>query len=108
MQEPKSATHARVAEYRGTDPAALEGALGTVLAEVEADLAEPPEGLEGLREVVLLADRQSGRALAITFFEDEQALHHGSAVLDRRSPSQAGGVRVDVAGYTVAMRAGRS
>jgi hypothetical protein len=105
VQVPKETSHARVAEYRGTDPAALEAVLGAVLAEVEADLAEPPEGLEGLREVILLADRQSGRALAITLFADEEALRRGSAVLDRRSLSQSGGVRVDVAGYAVAMRA---
>jgi hypothetical protein len=107
MHDPKEPRHARVAEYRGTDPAALEGALGVVVAEIEADLAEPPEGLEGLRELILLADRQSGRALAITLFADEEALRRGSAVLDRRPLSQAGGVRVDVAVYTVAMRAER-
>lgn len=101
-----AAAHARVAEYRGADREALEAVLERVRAEVAADLGEQrPEGLEGLAEVLVLADREAGRVVAITLFEDADALRRGAAVLDRRPASQAGGVRVETASYEVALRA---
>lgn len=102
-----SATHARVAEYRGVDPAALGSVLDTVRAEAEADLADPPAGLEALREVLVLADADASRVLAITLFEGEQGLAAGAAVLDRRPASRAGGVRVETTAHRVALRAER-
>jgi hypothetical protein len=102
-----SSTHARVAEYRGVDPAALDAVLNAVRAEAESDLADPPAGLEALREVLVLADRGAGRVVAITLFEGEQGLAAGATVLGRRSASQAGGVRVETSTYEVAISAER-
>jgi hypothetical protein len=96
------AVHARVAEYRGADPAAVDATLEELTAEL--DLASPPEGLEGLREIMVLVDRDAGRALVLTLFEDADALRRGDAVLAHRRPSQAGGVRTDVATFEVALR----
>jgi hypothetical protein len=103
-----SSTHARVAEYRGVSAAALGAVLDAVRAEAEADLADPPAGLEALREVLVLADRAAGRVVAITLFDGEEGLAAGAAVLARRSASQAGGVRVDTATFEVAVHVERA
>lgn len=100
-----SPTHARVAEYRGIDPAKLGPLIDSLSAEAEADLADPPAGLEALREVLVLADPDAGRVLAITLFEGEQGLAAGTAVLERRPASQAGGVRVETAALRVVLHA---
>jgi hypothetical protein len=52
------------------------------------------EGARGYRGVLTLADRSSGKMLAITFWDDEGAMHDseelGSSVRDETSNSTGG------------------
>ncbi len=96
--------HARVATYRGADSAGIEQALDAWTAQIESELESPPEGLEGIREVTLLVDRENGRAQVIVMFDTEEDLRRGDKVLSRVSMSQGGGVRTDVEFYEVALR----
>ncbi len=100
--------YARVAIYRGADAAELDRTLAGVLEQVEADLERPPEGMEGVREVMVLVDREHGRALGLTLFGNEEELRRGDAALSRLPMAQAGGVRTSVERYEVAFRRARS
>lgn len=99
--------HARVASYHGADAAGVERLLRETGPQISDQVDSPPEGLDGIREVMLLVDRESGRALVITFFETEEDLRRGDAVLARTPMSQAGGVRTGVERYEVALRRAR-
>lgn len=99
--------HARVATYHGADAAGIDRLLEETGPKIAGQVDSPPEGLEGIREVVLLVDRDSGRALVITFFETEDDLRRADATLERTPMSQAGGVRTGVERYEVALRRAR-
>ena len=94
------ATFAHLAEYRGLDSAQLDA----VLADLEGVLDDPPPELEGVVELLVLADRDAGRALAITVFADADALARAQPYFAHRSASQAGGVRTDAGDLEVALR----
>jgi len=96
--------YARLAMFRGVDAAQIDAVIDGMSGAVQADFNAPPEGLEGVREVMLLVDREHGRGLGITLYETEEDMLLGDAVLSRRSPSQAGGVRTGVEQYEVALR----
>ena len=96
-----SVTH--VAEYRGLDPAQIDG----VVAEFEGILDAPPPELEGVVELLILTDHGAGRALVITVFSDADALARAQPYFSRRSASQAGGVRTDSGDLEVAVRLAR-
>lgn len=99
--------HARVATYHGADAAGVDHLLSEAGPRLVDQVDSPPEGLDGIREMMLLVDRESGRALAITFFETEDDLRRGDAVLEGTPMSQAGGVRTGVERYEVALRRAR-
>jgi hypothetical protein len=46
---------------------------------------ETPPGLEGAK-MLMLVDRQSGRGIGITLFEDEAAMRRGDEALNAMSP----------------------
>jgi hypothetical protein len=100
--------HARIATYRGASAGDLAVFLPQLEARVQRDLDEPPPGLEGLREILVLVDREQGRALAVTFFDSEDDLNRGDKALDRVAMTQAGGVRTEVERYEVALRRSQS
>jgi hypothetical protein len=98
---------ARVAMYHGADAAAIDALLEQLGAQVEAQFNAPPAGLEGLREFLLLVDREHGRGLGISLFGTEEELRSGDAALDRVPLSQAGGVRTGVERYELVLRRAR-
>jgi hypothetical protein len=108
MMQEAHAMYARVATYRGADAATLDRSLGGVLARVEADFDAPPEGTELVREVMVLVDRENGRALALALFDSEEDLRRGDAALSHVPMTQAGGVRTSVDRYEVALRRART
>lgn len=67
--------HARTATYRGASSDDLAAFLPQLAAKIERDLDDPPPGLEGLREILVLVDREQGRALGVTFFDSEDDLN---------------------------------
>jgi len=94
---------ARVAMYHGADAGGIEQILSGTAKDFEARLADPAEGLEGVREFLLLVDRESGRGLGISLFDSEEDLRRGDEQLGRQPLSQAGGVRTGVEYYQVAL-----
>ena len=92
--------NARVAEFRGLDPSAIEDALAALSAEVDAGLA----AVAGLHEVIVLVDRDAGRALAITIFDDEASLAAARDVLAPRATARSRGVRTETIVFEVALR----
>ncbi len=96
--------YARVAMYHGADAAGIDQMLAGTGEQIGAELESPPEGLEGVREVMLLVDRENGRGLGITLYETEEDLRRGDQELNQMSPSQAGGVRTAVEYYEVGLR----
>lgn len=68
---------ARVARFAG-DPADVDTRIERLRQLLESG---PPPGLEGAR-FMLLVDRESGNAIGLTFFDTEEALHAGDAVMN--------------------------
>jgi hypothetical protein len=64
---------------------------------------EPPEGLDA-KELLLLHDPDAQKALAIVFFENEDAYQRGHEVLDSMPASDTPGNRTSVTKYDVAVR----
>jgi hypothetical protein len=74
--------HARVATFE-SDPARVDDAIEMVRAEVES--GDTPPGLEGAK-MLMLVDRESGKGLGITLFENEEAMRRGDEALNAMSP----------------------
>lgn len=91
--------YARVARWEGASAEALEQAA----AGIREDAASgPPEGLPA-KGLILLQDKEGGRAMAITFFETEEDYRQGDAMLSSMSPPGEGmGQRVGVDKYEIA------
>lgn len=75
--------YARVATFQ-SDPAHLDDAIEMVRAEVAGDT---PAGLEGAK-MLMLIDRESGKGLGVTLFENEEAMRRGDEALNAMNPGQ--------------------
>jgi len=77
--------------------ATFEGAAGDLKAAVgQATQDGPPEGLKS-SEAYFFADTGSGKSIFVTFFETEDDMRAGDAILNAMSPGDAGiGHRVSV------------
>ena len=90
--------HARVATFQlGEDPEAM---IAQVREDSEGETFPP--GLEGAQGLLLLVDRENSSAMAIVFFESEEALRRGDDTLNAMSPAGTGASRTGVAFYEVA------
>jgi hypothetical protein len=90
--------YARIAKFEGGDPDRFVAAV-----DEDAGRETPPEGLEGVKGVWMLVDRQSGTTLGITLFESEEELRRGDEALNAMSPpADVGGRRTNVEMYEVA------
>jgi hypothetical protein len=96
--------HARIAAFKG-QPAMADRAIEAVRNQVEADWESPPEGLENVKELFVLIDREGGNGLGITLYETEEDLRRGDEALNAMSPSdpEATGRRTDVNIYEVVL-----
>jgi heme-degrading monooxygenase HmoA len=74
--------YARIATFE-SDPGRIDDAIQMVRSEVES--ADTPSGLEGAR-MLMLVNRETGKGLGITLFEDEEAMRRGDAALNAMSP----------------------
>jgi hypothetical protein len=79
--------YARVATFQG-DPADVDEAVRRVRGEVES--GNPPPGLEGAR-MLMLINRETGKGLGVTLFEDEDAMRRGDEALNEMNPGASGG-----------------
>jgi len=73
--------YARVATFE-SDPAKIDDAIAMVRAEVAG---ETPPGLEGAK-MLMLVNRETGKGVGVTLFENEEAMRRGDEALDAMSP----------------------
>jgi hypothetical protein len=74
--------YARVATFE-SDPANVDQAINMVRGEVESD--ETPSGLEGAK-MLMLINRETGKGLGVTLFENEEAMRRGDEALNAMNP----------------------
>ena len=100
--------YARIATFEGEESRRLDEAIEANRRQIQAGLESPPEGLEGVKEVWMLVDREAGRTVDLTLFETQQELRQGDEALNAMSPADAEGRRTSVGLYEVAFRIERS
>jgi len=88
--------YARIATFE-SDPANVDDAISMVRGQVEA--GDTPAGLEGAK-MLMLVNRETGKGLGVTLFENEEAMRRGDEALNAMNP---GGTerRVSVEFYEV-------
>ena len=76
--------------------ATFEGATDIRGAVAKVEQGGPPEGMKS-SEAYFFADTASGKSMFVTFFETEEDMHAGDAMLSAMSPGDVGvGRRVSV------------
>jgi hypothetical protein len=94
--------YARIATFEGP-PERLKQGVAATRKMVESSLDSPPDGLEAVRGIWMLVDRESGRSLGITLFDSEDDLRRGDDALSALSPPAEGAAkRTGVDFYEVA------
>ena len=88
---------ARVVSFEGVSKDRIEQ------MKREMNEGQPPEGLDAT-ELVVLHDPDSEKALAIVFFETDEAYRRGDEILDAMPAGDTPGKRASVTRYDVAMR----
>jgi hypothetical protein len=73
--------YARVATFE-SDPADVDSAIEMVRGEVQGTT---PAGLEGAK-MLMLVNRETGKGVGITLFENEEAMRRGDEALNAMSP----------------------
>jgi hypothetical protein len=73
--------YARVATFE-SDPARVDDAIKMVREEVAS--GETPPALEGAK-MLMLINRESGKGLGVTLFDDEEAMRRGDEALNEMS-----------------------
>jgi hypothetical protein len=99
--------YARIATFQGDEAGRPDDAIEANRRQIEAALESPPEGLEGVKEVWMLVDGDSGKTMDLTLFETEEELRRGDKALNAMSPADAEGRRSSVGLYEIAFRIGR-
>lgn len=94
--------YARIATFEG-DPDRIDQALEAARGQVETNWETPPEGLEGVKQMWMLVDREGARGLGITIYETEEDLRRGDEALNAMSPADPSGQRIGVSTYEVAL-----
>jgi hypothetical protein len=74
--------YARVATFE-SDPSKVNDAIELVRSQVES--GDTPEGLEG-GQMRMLVNRESGKGVGVTLFEDEEAMRRGDEALNAMNP----------------------
>jgi hypothetical protein len=74
--------YARVATFE-SDPSKVNDAIELVRSQVES--GDTPEGLEGAK-MLMLVNRESGKGIGVTLFDDEEAMRRGDEALNAMNP----------------------
>jgi hypothetical protein len=74
--------YARIATFE-SDPERIDDAIELVRSEVES--GDTPDGLEGAK-MMMLVNRETGKGLGVTLFEDEEAMRRGDEALNAMNP----------------------
>ena len=89
--------YARVVSFEGVSKERIEQLKQEMSSE------SPPEDIP-TSEMLLLHDADSGRSMAVLFFETEDDYRRGDATLDAMPAGDTPGRRTSVAKYDVALR----
>ena len=73
---------ARVATFE-SDPANVDSAISMVRGQVES--GDTPQGLTGAK-MLMLVNRETGKGIAITLFDSEEAMRRGDEALQAMNP----------------------
>lgn len=92
--------YARVAMFDG-DPANVDEAVSRVKGEVEG--GTPPPGLENVKGMMMLVNRENGKGIGLTLFDSEDDMRKGDEALNNMTPG-ASGRRTAVEFYEVAVQ----
>ena len=74
--------YARIATFE-SDPAKVDDAISMVRGEVES--GDTPPGLEGAK-MLMFVNRETGKGLGVTLFENEDAMRRGDEALNAMNP----------------------
>ena len=74
--------YARVATFE-SDPARVDDAIDMVRSQVES--SDTPPGLDGAK-MLMLVNRETGKGVGITLFDDEEAMRRGDEALNAMNP----------------------
>jgi hypothetical protein len=97
--------YARIARFEGGDTSQMEAVIDGARETVDSTFDSPPEGLEGVKAIWVLVDRENARGLGVTLFESEEDLRRGDEALNAMSPAvDAGQRRSNVETYEIAHR----
>jgi hypothetical protein len=97
--------YARIARFEGGDTSQIEAVIDGARETVDSTFDSPPEGLEGVKAIWVLVDRENARGLGVTLFESEEDLRRGDEALNAMSPAvDAGQRRSNVETYEIAHR----
>ncbi len=99
--------YARIATFEG-EPDGVEQAIEAARGQAEANWESPPDGLEVVKELWMLVDREGRKGLGITIHETEEDLRRADDALNAMSPPDAGGRRTGVSVYEVELHKERS
>lgn len=104
--------YARVAQFEGIDPSAIDAQVAEIERQMATTAAEglpedaPPE-LEILMETIVrfvqLVDRETGTAIAIAFCDTEDTARRAHEALDAMSPGEGEGRRTSAGIFEVAL-----
>jgi hypothetical protein len=89
-----------VATFEG-DPANVDEAISRVRGEV--DSGSPPPGLENVKGMMMLVNRENGKGMGVTLFESEDDMKRGDEALNAMNPGAAGR-RTSIEFYEVAIQ----
>ncbi len=97
--------YARIARFEGGDTSQMDAVIDGARQMMDSNFDSPPEGLEGLKAMWMLVDRENARGLGVTLFENQEDLRRGDEALNAMSPSvDAGQRRSNVEIYEIAHR----
>jgi hypothetical protein len=77
--------HARVATFELADSANVDQMISSI-----RERGAPPPGLEDAKGMMMLVDRDGGKAMGIVLFDSEEAMRRGDEALNQMTPAGAG------------------
>ena len=97
--------YARIARFEGGDASRMDEVIAGSREMIDSTFDTPPEGLEGVKAVWMLVDRENARGISATLYENEEDLRRADQALNAMSPAvDAGQSRSSVEIYEVAHR----
>jgi hypothetical protein len=95
--------YVRIARFEGGDASRIDEVISGAREMIDSNFDSPPEGMEGVKSVWMLVDRENAKGLGVTVYENEEDLRRGDEALNAMSQAvDAGQTRSSVEIYEVA------